>query len=102
MSADKIDHAALRTTERLREAVVQTRRANEALEALDEIRPRLMAAIARADAADAKLAQIQRDDRSVIERFADSAAAQFQSALDYDGAEVKRRILMTALKTGEA
>lgn len=31
-----------------------------------------------------------------VQRFAEMAAAQFDSELDYDGAEVKRRILMEA------
>lgn len=36
------------------------------------------------------------DEPTEVDRFADIAAAQFQSDLDYDGAEIKRRILITA------
>lgn len=35
-------------------------------------------------------------DRTAVERFADLAAGQFNSDLDYDGAEVIRRIEITA------
>lgn len=36
------------------------------------------------------------DERTPVERFADLAADQFRADMDYDGAEVKRRILTLA------
>ncbi|MEX8058713.1 hypothetical protein [Microbacterium sp. 16-032] len=63
--------------------------ARRALAAAAEVRP-------HGTVTDAEVADMVDPERTPVERFADAAAEQFRSDLDYDGGEIKRRILTLA------
>lgn len=71
------------------EAIEARSRAIKKHGAAFEVRP-------RGTVTDAEVADLVDPERTPVERFADAAAEQFRSDLDYDGGEIKRRILTLA------